>query len=1289
MKHSYRTYRAGRRWLIVLALAAAVGFHAVVIARVFLSPEQFRFRTQTYLQSHFAGRVSVGEAGYELPLGFRLGELVVRRSDERGGAVRFTSKGLRVSCRVLPLLRGRVAVDDVVFEDPELWVTAEDLKPSGQPPKGPPETPVQQLVVRRGRLHFAAGLLFEGSPEQELREVSLELTKDPRSEAAFDFEGSADSDFWGRCDLKRGHVDLRSRRLDVRLVARGIPVDDRLRAMLKGESTAAVLRALDRYALKGAVDVTVDASIEWGSATPPHIAATIDLRDCEATWDRLPLRLTGLNGTIAVDGDNAYLRDIHGNAGAARIEIDGRSSNLRDPAEQKVEIHVAIRGRQLDDELYAAVSRYVHPRTGRPVLKEAWDRCGLAGGIVDLDYRSIWWRKGDRHEGHAVARVREAAATYTKFPYPLDRIAGTVRWDQGVTYLEKLTGRRGNAIVELNGSIADHGVPDLTIVATDVPFDPTLRNALSPGVQKAFDELHPQGVGAADVRVTCPGGDSKDLDYRITLRPQGASIQHESYPHRFTNVRGRVEIDETGSVTLRDLSGSLGGIPVKFLGSVARDGEQRVYDVTVVAEEVELGPPARALVHESARPIYDELEPLGKVRVSWRLFTDRATGRNRSAAQVHCLRDCSIQHRRFPLRVGDLMGDIYIEGGGRTTFTGMRGRLGRAAIEALEGEYTPGKEGLRFRLRGRGMTFDPRLRQALPAAWQKAWDQVRPAGEANVEYQYRDRAGDKVPPLQRVVVEPAGQSFRPAAFPLEVTHVSRGIVTFDQDGSAKITNVQGTYQGGTVTLSGQVIPGPKGSVLTLDVSAATLGLDKPLRDALPKEWQTLFNELSLAGTVGADAHLEMDLEKATIDRLRLDAKLKGCEATWAGFPVRLTGLRGRVEYENGVASLYDVAGRSGSAQDVTLSGSVGGPGSTAATRMRVLAHGVQFVPELRKALPAELRQALDDSAFRGTVDVDLTITRSGEGPKAATGAFGSVTLQDCAFQRGYPFRDVGGEVRISRAQFAADGSQAISGSLALHKLRVRELPAGDVRGQFAYARPLAGKKLQPPRLELAGLSASFCGGRATGKAVLGLGDGGAFEGVLRLQGVDFKDFCVDAVRTKYKASGVLNLHLEMPPGEYKEKDLVGDGWATVSEGQLGDLPLVAALFSVFRLSAPQRSLTAAHLKFGIAKDSLVVKELLLGRSKGFLTRGSGTIGFDGKLALKFVAERSGNLITVLPDILLENVVQYEVRGTLEKPEPNTQPLPVTKTILDEIKRGFGIWQAISGGSGRSGDKRDE
>ena len=1292
MAHTYGYYRARRRLLVVLALAAVVLFHAALCARLFLSPEQVRFRVQTLLAAHSPGKATVGAAAYELPFGVRLGDIELYRGEEDGGGLFFRAKALRVRARPLMLLRGKLALDHLVFEGPELRVLPPTREARG-PAREPPDVPVDRIIWRGGTLHFEAGALYEKSPPQTLRAVNLESTKVLRLANAFDFEGSAESDLWGRCDLE-GVANLLRRRLDATVVARDVPIDDKLLELL-GESprTGMLARNLERYGIKGTVDLRVEASVERaqaddGSAGPLHTAikATVALADCEAMWERLPLRLTGLRGQVVYDGHNTYYRNIQGRAGTADVALSGRSANVDRPGEIKVDMDLTVRDRRLDGALYEAVSQYLHPRLERRVLKEVWDRCGIEGGVFDLDYHSTWWQEDRSHQGKALARVRDAQATYRHFPYPLEKIAGTVRWEQGrgqpggVTYIDKLTGQRGKASAELTGSATNAGVVDVTIRAFDIPCDDVLRNALHPNARKTYDALQPRGRLAAEVQVKGPTKPPAKPVYRYTIRPEGISFQHRDSPYRIDDVRGAIEIDETGSIRLRDLDGKLGHVPVRLLGSITAEGEgeqrKQLLDITVVAEEVELDPRARALIHqEASRRVYDELEPQGKVRVAWRLTTDPATGKGRQRMEIRALQGCSIRHKRFPVRIQGLMGSIVIEDRGRTTFTGMRGRIDRASLEALEGAYDPDSNELRFKLRGRGLAFSKAIHDALPEQWGKVWDQLSPDGEANVEYHFRSNPDDKAKPFQRVLVEPAGASVCPRQFPLKITDLSRGVVDVDQDGVTKIGNVQGKYRGRTITLSGQSTASPTGAVLTLDVSAAELALDEDLRRALATDWQQAFAQLKLGGTLGADAHIRLSLATGKIEDFALEAHLKGCEATWARLPVRATELRGTVSYAGGVATLTDVVGRTGVADEVRLDGQVAEAAAQKPTRLRVRARQVSLTPELRAALPPAVREALAALAFQGSVALlDLTVTRDGTA-KEPTHCFGSVTVRDGSFKRRWAFEKVSGDVRIDRGEIRADGSTAFVGSLRLDRLVAQKLPFTAMRGQFAYSQP---KQDAAGQLELSSLVGSICGGRVTAEARLGFAKDAPFSGVFRVSGADFKDVLAEVAKSGYRATGLLDLRLEFPPGAEKaEKGLVGDGWATVTRGDLGNLPVVVALFSLLRFAAPDRTLTHAEMKFGIAEDHVRIKELLLGRDEGLLTHGYGTVGYDGKLELNFITSKRG-LIPSLVGPLLDTLVRYEVRGTLSDPKPNPRPLPITKSIIDEFKRGFGIWRAIMG-----------
>ncbi|MFW6162840.1 MAG: hypothetical protein ACODAJ_08700, partial [Planctomycetota bacterium] len=1224
--YSYRHYRTRRRWLIALAVVGMVVFHAAVCVRLLLSPEQVRYRIQTLLEAHLPGKAVVGAAEYELPMGVRLRDIELYGSEAEGGGRFFQAKALRVRGLPLALLRGELSMEDLVFEEPALRIAPSEGRVEV---REAPEMPVRRVIWRDGTVHFEPGALYTGSPAQVLRAVNLEFSRVLRLANAFDFEGSAESDLWGRCDLE-GTANLGALRLDSTVVARDIPVDDRLRELLRQSArTEQLARDLDKSGLQGTVDLRVEAAVERSRGGQPaekgvrtDVKATVLLKGCRAQPERFPLKVTGIRGQVVYDGESAVVQ-CRGRSGAAHIDYHQRSTGLDDRETMVIRVDLTARDLRLDGRLYAAVSQVIHRRKKRPVLKQTWDRCGIQGGIVDLDYEMTKWKEDETYQGKAMARVRDARATYTKFPYPVSEIAGTVRWEQGrgqdggVTYIEKLAGQRGKASIEITGSATDQGVVDLTVDAVDLSLDPTLRKALQPQWQQTYDDLQPEGRVAAHLLIKGPTRAPAKPDYRITVRPQGASFQHARYPHRFHEVRGDILVDERRTVTFRELRGKLGDIPVRFLGTVRsvkkedldEEGEKEkrrpILDVTILADEVPLGPQTRTLLPETRQAVYKALNPQGTVRVDCHLLTDPATDKERHTIRIEALQDCSIRHQRVPLRVEGLSGTIIIEDSAQASFRGLRGRIGQATVEVLEGEYVP-DERVRVKLQAHGLELDEALRDALPKPWKEAWKEVRPAGETDVVYEYQSKLDEpKQPPRQRITLEPVRVHCSPPDVPLQITDVSRGVITFTEQGDVTINNVTGQYRGRAVTLSGGVEARPDGDLLTLVVGASDLTLDKQLRSALPKVSQEALGQLQLQGNLGVDVNLQMNLKTRKLADLSLEARLKGCQATWQPFPVRLSDLRGTVGYQGGVLALTDVVGRADMAEGVRLDGQVAPAKGKEGTRLQVRARNVTLKPELRQALPEHVREALESLAFQGGADVvDLTITREAEQAQG-TRAFGRIVLRDCSFKQRWAFEEVSGEVRIARGEVGSDGSHHFEGRLHLDRMVVHKLPVTGLSGQFAYT--LAGKKKAVPRLALSALVGSFCGGRLTAKAQVGFAREANFGGGVRIIGVDFKDFCENAIGTKYRAGGMLDLGLEFPPATYKEeKGLVGDGWARVTRGELGSLPIVAALFSILRFELPERSLTQAEMKFGIAPDHLAVKELLLGREEGLLSHGYGT-----------------------------------------------------------------------------------
>ncbi len=1271
MIRKYQRYRRGRRWLVGLALAGCVAFHAGVIARFLLSPAQFRARTRLFLQRQFGGEVEVGRAGYEFPAGFRLNALAVSRPAERGGGEMFRAKALSVDLALLALLRGKVAVEELVLEEPEVHLRKEDVAELAKARPAEPAAPVGRIVIRGGRVVLGRDTFFEGSPERELRDVRIELAREHSLRAGYSFEGEANSALWGRCTLE-GTADLGGRRLDGKVQARGIAIDARLRELLPKEY-GKYARVIDAYDLKGEVDLSLEASVGWGEGGALTLRAVADLRDCSAAWERFPVRCTDIRGKVVYDGTNIYYQDLTGRAGQATVTLSGRTTR------EKVEVHLTARGRPLDDEVRKAAW---------PALRALWERCGIEGGVVNLDYQSTYWRADGRYEATVRTEVRDGRATYQPFPYPLSDIAGSVRWENGVSHIEGLRGRRGQARVEIRGQVTDAGVPTLTIEAFDLPFDDTLHKALTAEWKKTYEELRPQGTAAVQCSVTSPSGSAENFHYRFLIRPEGASFQHKDFPHRITDVRGDILVDEAGTVSFRDLRGRLGAIPLQFLGTVRPGPRGPVLDIAVVAEKVELSPAVKAYLPPEACAVYDALDPRGKVSFTWRLTTDPATGAPRRSSEAVCLQDCSVQHKLFPVRITGLMGRVAVDEEGRTTFTGMKGRLGNAVVEAVAGECAPGGLGaLSFTIRASALDLNDAIRNAIPESWRKVWDDVRPSGEAAVEYQYTGNPKEPEKPEQRVTVEPSDGAFCYRRFPLPVNEVTRGKVVFHQDGSATINNLQGKVRGKAVTLSGKVAVGPEGPVLHLDAAADELVLDDELRRALPPEWQEMWDSLRLGGKIGATATGSIKMGKADWESFRLNATLRGCEATWRALPVRLTGLRGRAEYADGQVTLIDVVGECAVAEQVELNGRVprkGVPGG----RLQISAQNVRLVPEFFAALPPEVKKAAEALELRGSADAKLTVSPAA-GASDATDCFGEVRLRECSFRRTHQFQQVSGNIRVDKGVICDDGRHSLEGGLDLRKMVVgkAKLVLTEIRGAYAYTRTPATKDkavAQPPqavesRLVLSDVTSSFYGGRLDARVELDLGGTGAFAARMNLSGADFKVFCKEALGSDAPVTGRLNVRLEFPPGTLKgEKGLVGDGNASLERGDLGQLPLAAAVLNAFSLRSPlDRSITDATATFGIASDHLVLKQLELSGQERVLA-GQGTVGFDGSLNLQLTTPQAGrsllDVVRFVPNLIRESLVQVDARGTLSQPDFRVVGVPAMGQLVEVFTGAVGLWR---------------
>ncbi len=165
-------------------------------------------------------------------------------------------------------------------------------------------------------------------------------------------------------------------------------------------------------------------------------------------------------------------------------------------------------------------------------------------------------------------------------------------------------------------------------------------------------------------------------------------------------------------------------------------------------------------------------------------------------------------------------------------------------------------------------------------------------------------------------------------------------------------------------------------------------------------------------------------------------------------------------------------------------------------------------------------------------------------------------------------------------------------------------------------------------------------------------------------------------------SGVMNGWLNFSGQGVETSRMIGSGQLRISPAALYELPILAQMFQVLALAAPDKTaFRFALVDFDISKNQFVFKAIDLAGDSLSL-RGLGTAGFDGRLNLDFYSllPRARlprwpvvNLVNPLLDPVLDQAtkdwVRVEVRGKASRPDVKLKPVPVME---DTIKKFLGV-----------------
>ncbi|HMC12638.1 MAG TPA: hypothetical protein VKH44_15165, partial [Pirellulaceae bacterium] len=266
--------------------------------------------------------------------------------------------------------------------------------------------------------------------------------------------------------------------IDMELTARQLRLDDLPVATLSPAAQA----TWNRFQPQGLADVSGRLQFDGGQWRPD---LKIECHDLSLTYDSFPYRVTDGSGTIVVKADalSAGLRLVGGGR-FIRCQAD-----VRDPGPNFTGwVHLQSEGPvTIDEKLLGAMDA--------PTQR-------LVRGFQPRGSGSFFARFA-RSPGEAMMHrhleinLHECSIQHERFPYPIDRVNGTLAADDETWTFKNLVGRNDSAEIACEGSWGEQGKAGrrlrLQFTAGDVPLADELRQALPQSAQGLWSNLRPRG----------------------------------------------------------------------------------------------------------------------------------------------------------------------------------------------------------------------------------------------------------------------------------------------------------------------------------------------------------------------------------------------------------------------------------------------------------------------------------------------------------------------------------------------------------------------------------------------------------------------------------------------------------------------------------------------------------------------------------------------------------------------------------------------------------------------------
>jgi hypothetical protein len=481
-----------------------------------------------------------------------------------------------------------------------------------------------------------------------------------------------------------------------------------------------------------------------------------------------------------------------------------------------------------------------------------------------------------------------------------------------------------------------------------------------------------------------------------------------------------------------------------------------------------------------------------------------------------------------------------------------------------------------------------------------------------------------------------------------------------------------------------------GADVHIDGTGTHVQLEPALHDLLPPDAQAAWKTLDPQGVLDAhilyhgiwpvrvsepvasiapDPEAVLPLPQPTTNEFNVTLKPTDVTVTPGPLPYRVEHCKGEITISPQTIAVNNVTGTHGKATiAITARGLATNPADWDFT---LSAHDLPVDKELCQALPQQVAQVIQELKYKGQLSVDLTTFRyRGDKPDPDIDFAGTLSAANGTVDAGVPVDSINGSMPFSAA-VRGGKLMAFHGDMALARLNVSTRKITDFHAALDLPN---GSDV----LHVTGIQGAIAKGELAGGMDLKFPDVGpaSYSMDFAVKNADLAELAQQTPGKGQSVQGQASASLALQGQWSDDSTRRGRGDVLISGKEMYQIPLVLGLLEVTNLSLPTTSPFNEGTARYLVEGNRVTFEQIQMRSNDMVMSGNGWLDFGSKQVRMNFTTENPNIprLPIVHDLwqgAKQELLQIQVRGTVQSPKVSAASLSTFTTTVDEVLNGKG------------------